>query len=51
MSFESIIGIIASLITIFLAVKGAIIVARKWFLKPPISTLFTQLLTQELTDL
>ena len=50
MSFESIIGIIASLITIFLAVKGAIIVARKWFLKPPISTLFTQLLTQELTD-
>ena len=24
--------------------------ARKWFLKPPISTLFTQLLTQELTD-
>ena len=50
MSFESIIGIIASLITIFLAVKGAIIVARKWFLKPPISTLFTQLLNQELTD-
>lgn len=50
MNFESIIGIIASLITIFLAVKGAIIVARKWFLKPPISTLFTQLLTQELTD-
>ena len=50
MSFESIIGIIASLITIFLAVKGAIIVAKKWFLKPPISTLFTQLLNQELTD-
>ena len=50
MSFESIIGIIASLITIFLAVKGAIIVARKWFLKPPMSTLFTQLLNQELTD-
>ena len=50
MSFESIIGIIASIITIFLAVKGAIIVARKWFLKPPISTLFTQLLNQELTD-
>ena len=50
MSFESIIGIIASLITIFLAVKGAIFVARKWFLKPPISTLFTQLLNQELTD-
>jgi agmatine/peptidylarginine deiminase len=50
MSFESIIGIIASLITIFLAVKGAIIVARKWFLKPPISTLFTQLLNQKLTD-
>ena len=50
MSFESIIGIIASLITIFFAVKGAIIVARKWFLKPPISTLFTQLLNQELTD-
>ena len=48
MSFESIIGIIASLITIFLAVKGAIIVARKWFLKPPMSTLFTQLLNQEL---
>ena len=50
MSFESIIGIIASLITIFLAIKGAIIVARKWFLKPPMSTLFTQLLNQELTD-
>ena len=50
MSFESIIGFIASLITIFLAVKGAIIVARKWFLKPPMSTLFTQLLNQELTD-
>lgn len=50
MSFESIIGIIASLITIFLAVKGAIIVARKRFLKPPMSTLFTQLLNQELTD-
>ena len=50
MSFESIIGIIASIITIFLAVKGAIIVARKWFLKPPMSTLFTQLLNQELTD-
>lgn len=50
MSFESIIGIIASLITIFLAVKGAIIVARKWFLKPPMSTLFTQLLNQGLTD-
>ena len=50
MSFESIIGIIASLITIFLAVKGVIVLARKCFLKPPISTLFTQLLTQELTD-
>lgn len=50
MSFESVIGFIASLITIFLAVKGAIIVARKWFLKPPMSTLFTQLLNQELTD-
>ena len=50
MSFESIIGIIASLITIFLAVKGAIIVARKWFLKPPMSTLFIQLLNQELAD-
>lgn len=50
MSFESIIGIIASLITIFLAVKGAIIVARKWFLKPPMSNLFSQLLNQELTD-
>ena len=50
MSFESIIGFIASLITIFLAVKGAIIVARKWFLKPPMSNLFSQLLNQELTD-
>ena len=50
MSFESIIGIIASLITIFLAVKGVIVLARKCFLKPPMSTLFTQLLNQELTD-
>jgi agmatine/peptidylarginine deiminase len=50
MSFESIIGIIASLITIFLAVKGVIVLARKCFLKPPMATLFTQLLTQELTD-
>lgn len=50
MSFESVIGIIASLITIFLAVKGVIVLARKCFLKPPMSTLFTQLLNQELTD-
>ena len=50
MSFESIIGIIASLITIFLAIKGVIVLARKCFLKPPMSTLFTQLLNQELTD-
>ena len=38
------------LITIFLAVKGVIVLARKCFLKPPMSTLFTQLLNQELTD-